>query len=213
MSVGLALSPLPVAAVMIMLMTARAGRNGPAFLVGWSIGILTVGLVVFVIPGIHTPRGEPAGLSGVLRIVLGAGLLLLAVLQWRRRPVADAPVEVPRLLTRLDGIGVVQALIIGFLLSGVNPANTVLSASGAAVIDASPVEGAERVVALLVFAAIGSVTVALPVAVYFFVRQRAEAMFALMKDWLIRHNLTVMVVLLLAFGALLIGRGMEALAM
>jgi hypothetical protein len=212
LSVGVALSPLPIAAVIIMLMTARARANAPAFLLGWIVGILAVGVVAFVMPGIETARGEPTRLSGVIRVVLGVVLLLLSWRQWRQRPAPDAPVEVPRLLARLDQIGVAQSLTTGFLLSGVNPKNLLLVAAGAATIDASMLAVREQIIALLVFTTIASLTIALPIAGYFLARQSVEGMFGRWKDWLIRNNITVLIVLLLVFGTLLISRGIKILA-
>jgi hypothetical protein len=38
MAVGIALSPLPVASLIILLMTPQARTNAPAFLLGWIAG-------------------------------------------------------------------------------------------------------------------------------------------------------------------------------
>ena len=39
---GIALSPLPIAAIIMILMSARARTNAPAFLLGWFLGLLLV---------------------------------------------------------------------------------------------------------------------------------------------------------------------------
>ena len=212
MSAGIALSPLPVAAVIMILMSSSARTNAPAFLLGWILGILTVGLVVFLVPGIETARGDPTALSGMIRVVMGAALLFLSVHQWRQRPEPDKPIEVPKILAHLDQVNVVQSLITGFLLSGVNPKNLILCAAGAAMIDASRLNPGEQIISLLVFTAIASLTVAIPIAIYFLARHSAETIFSDWKDWLIKNNLTIKIVLLLVFGTLLIGRGMSIIA-
>ena len=102
MAVGVALSPIPVAAILVILMSARAATNAPAFLLGWMAGILTIGLIVSLMPGLLTARGEPTQLSGLTRVALGAALLLLAGHQWRQRPAPEAVGNVPPLLARLD---------------------------------------------------------------------------------------------------------------
>ena len=212
MAVGVAVSPPAVAAVIIMLMTPQARTNAPAFLLGWIVGILTVGLITFMIPGIETARGEPTPLSGLIRIILGFVLLLLSWRQWRQRPKPDEPVKVPELLARLDKFGMAHSLTTGFLLSGINPKNLVLVAAGAATIDESMLSPELQVIVLLVFTAIASLSVGLPVAAYFLARHSVEDMFARWKDRPIENNMTVLIVLLLVFGALLIGRGMKILA-
>lgn len=212
MAVGIALSPLPIASVIIILMTPQAKSNAPALLLGWIVGILTVGFITFMMPGIETARGEPTPLSGLIRIILGIGLLLLSWHQWRQRPKPDEPVKVPKLLARLDKLGIAHSLATGFLFSGVNPKNLVLIAAGAATIDASMLSPKSQIIALLVFTAIASLSVALPVTAYFLARHSVEGMFARWKDSLIANNVTVLIVLLLVFGTLLIGRGMRILA-
>jgi hypothetical protein len=211
MAVGVALSPLPVAAVIIILMSGRAGTNAPAFLFGWISGILAVGAIIFVVPGIDTERGEPTVLSGWFRIILGVALLLLSVRQWRQRRLPDAPAETSSFLASLDHIGMLKSSMSGFLLSGVTPKNMLLVAAGAVRIDASMLGPGAQFTALLVFSAIASLGVAAPVAGYFLARQTAEAAFSHWKVWLINNNAAVLILLFLVLGVLLIGRGMKIL--
>ena len=42
-AVGVGLSPVPIIAVVVMLATPRARANGPAFLLGWLVGLAVVG--------------------------------------------------------------------------------------------------------------------------------------------------------------------------
>jgi len=211
MAVGIAISPIPVTAVMMILTSTQARTNAPAFLLGWFLGILLVGFVVFLLPGIETARGQPTALSGLIRIILGVALLFLCVRQWWQRTAPDEPVKGPKVLARLDQMTVIQSSISGFLFSSANPKNLFLSAVGAATVDASMLVPGEQLIALLVFSAIASLTIAVPVAGYFLARHSAEAIFGTCKDWLIRHNANMIIVLLLVFGALLIGQGMKIL--
>jgi hypothetical protein len=204
-----ALSPIPVAAILIILMSARARTNAPAFLLGWMAGILTIGLVVSLMPGLLTARGEPTQLSGLTRVALGIALLLLAVRQWRQRPEPDAAVDVPPLLARLDSIGIMQSSITGFLLSAIHPKNLILDAAGAAAIDASMLDSATQYTALVIFTLIASVGIIIPIAAYFIAKRRVGTLLGRWKDWLIRKNIQVMIVLLLILGALLIARGLH----
>jgi len=211
MAVGVALSPIPVAAILVMLMSARAGTNAPAFLLGWMAGILAIGLVVSLMPGLLTARGEPTQLSGLTRVALGTALLLLAGHQWRQRPAPEAAVKVPPLLAHLDTIGVMQSSITGFLLSAIHPKNLILNAAGAAAIDAAVLDSAAQYMALVIFALIASVSIAVPIGVYFVARRKVGDLLGRWKDWLIRNNVQVMVALLLILGGLLIARGVHIL--
>ena len=207
MALGIALSPLPIAAVIMMLMTARAQVNAPAFLLGWILGLLAVGAVVFLIPVSQTEKGAPTALAGYLRITLGALLLFMAVRQWQTRPGPDETVEVPRLLAGLDDFTGKKSLLTGFMLVAINPKNLPLCAAGAAAIDLVTNSVTAQVGAYLVFTAIASFTIVFPIIAYLAAKQKAERLFASWKDWLIRNNQTVLAVILLLVGGLLVARG------
>jgi hypothetical protein len=69
--VGVALSPFPIVAVVLMLVTERARLNGPVL--GWLAGLALVGTVVLVIasPADASENGQPATWVGVLKLILG----------------------------------------------------------------------------------------------------------------------------------------------
>ena len=48
-AVGVALSPIPIIGVVLMLGTPRARSNGPAFILGWLIGLTVVGTIVLLV--------------------------------------------------------------------------------------------------------------------------------------------------------------------
>jgi hypothetical protein len=51
LAVGVALSPVPIIAVALMLMSQRARLNGPLFVIGWLIGLAVIGVVVLAVAG------------------------------------------------------------------------------------------------------------------------------------------------------------------
>jgi hypothetical protein len=88
LAVGVALSPVPIIAVALMLMSQRARLNGPLFVIGWLIGLAVIGVVVLAVagPADASSHGKPATWVSVLKLVLGLLLLLVAVRQWHGRP-------------------------------------------------------------------------------------------------------------------------------
>ncbi len=209
LAIGVALSPIPIAAVIVMLSTANARANASAFVVAWVLGILAVGLTVFAIPGLETNRGDPTKLSGAIRCALGLLLIALAWKQWRTRPAGHEDAKVPAWMAKLDSGGVGQSAWMGFLLSAVNPKNLVLTGAAAAVIDASRLDPMQQFLTLLSYAGLASVTVAVPVMGFFVFGRRAEATLNGLKDWLIDNNATVMTVLLVVLAAVVLIEGVE----
>ena len=212
MAVGIALSPVPVAAILTILLSARP-QNAPAFLFGWLIGILFIGVIVFLIPGLKTAGGEPTSLSGWIRLILGGVLLVLAVKQWRQRPSVDDPVEVPRVFSKLSSPSTGKTLALGFLMSALNPKNMLLTFAGTASIYASKTTPSEQAIALTIYAIVASLSVGLPIIGYKLFTERVQSVLVDSKDWLIRNNAGVVTALLFVFGALIIGNGLKVLSL
>ena len=72
LAVGIALSPIPIIAVVLMLTSRRAKVNGPAFVLGWLIGLGIVGAIVLAVAGTGgaSKSGAPATwLSWVMTVL------------------------------------------------------------------------------------------------------------------------------------------------
>lgn len=176
------------------------------------VGLLFIGAMVFLIPGLDTVRGEPTPLSGWLRLMLGSILLVLAVWQWRHRPSSDDPVELPKALSKLDSISAGKTLAIGFSLSTFNPKNLLLTFAGAASIDASMATPTQQAIALFVYATVASLSVGIPIMGHILSAERFQTSLVDWRDWLIKNNTSVVIALLLVFGALIIGNGLKVLS-
>jgi hypothetical protein len=212
-AVGVGLSPIPIVAVVLMLVSARARVNGPAFLVGWVAGLAAIGVVVLGVlgPSKTTSGGEPATWSGWARIGLGALLVGVAVRQWRARPGPDDEPAMPKWMGAIDDVSPPKALGAGAVLAGVNPKNLILAVTAALAITQAGVSGAQQAVAYSVFVLIGSVGVGIPVVLFFALGDRSRAMLDDLKSWMGRHNKAIMSVICLVIAAKLVGDGISAL--
>ncbi|MEN8039971.1 MAG: GAP family protein [Actinomycetota bacterium] len=209
-AIGVAVSPVPIAAAIVILFTPKAKTNAPVFMVGWIAGILVAGSIVLVIPGMET-GGEPSTTSGVIKGLLGVLLLVLAVGAWRKRPKPGESAEAPKWMDTIDSFSPGKSFGMGFLLSGLNPKNLLLVVAAAATISAAGLATGETVTALLIFTLIAASTVIIPVVGYLIVGEGADTLLTSAKDWLIQNNSVVMSVLLLVIGVSLVGDAVEIL--
>ena len=213
LGVGVALSPVPIIAVVLMLGTPRGRVNGPAFVLGWIVGLAVVGAVVLLVAGGAgaSDDAEPATGVGVLKIVLGVLLALIAVRQWRGRPRGGASGALPKWMRTIDTFTAARSAGIGVALSAVNPKNLLLTVGAAAAIAQTGVDTGEQAVALAVFIFVGTLGPGAPVAIYFALGERAKRLLDELKAWLGAHNAAIMAILCLVIGVKLIGDGISVL--
>jgi hypothetical protein len=206
-AVGVAISPMPIVAVVLMLLSAKARVNGPAFLVGWIVAIAGAGVVLLAIAAPTDPSdgGEPADWINWLKLVLGLLLVLVAVRQWRNRPEPGEEPPPPKWMGALDGFTGVKAFGTAVLLAVVNPKNLILIVGGAAAVAQTEASGGEQAVAWAIFTVIASIGVAVPVAIYFLMGDRAGLILDRVKARMAHGNAAIMAVLCLVIGAKLIG--------
>jgi threonine/homoserine/homoserine lactone efflux protein len=206
LAIGVAISPIPIIGVVLMLVTSRARANGPAFVVGWLLGLSIVGAIVLLVsPSGTSDGGSPATWVSSLKLLLGALLVLMAAKQWRGRPHGDEQAATPKWMGAIDGFNALKALGAGVVLSAANPKNLLLAIAAAAAIVQTDIPGGEQAISYAVFALIGTVGVAVPVVIFFALGDRAGPILQRLKSWLAQNNGVIMAVLLLIIGAKLIG--------
>lgn len=213
-AVGVAISPFPIIASVLLLGTPRGRVNGPAFLLGCALGTATVGTIVLVVAAgaSASEDGAPATWVSGLQLVLGLLLGLIAVKQWRGRPRAGETAPAPKWMSSLDSFGPPRALGAGVVLTALNPKNLILTVAGAAAIAQTGIPGGEQAVALAIFVLIGCIGVATPVAIAFVMGDRSRDVLDGIKDWMARNNAVIMVVILALIGAKLIGDAIGGLS-
>jgi hypothetical protein len=215
LAIGVAISPVPIIALILMLITPKAKTNGTAFAFGWVLGLCVVGfggLLIANAADLSTGQSAETGVAWG-KVVLGVLFLWLALKQWRARPKAGEEAAMPAWMGAIDAFTAGKALGLGAALSGVNPKNLILTLSAAATVAEVPdLSGAERAVSMLVFIVIASLTVLAPLVVYLAMGAKAEEILSGWKAWLSLHDSAIMFVLFLVFGMVLIGKGMGVLS-
>ena len=211
MAIGLMLSPFPVLALLIILMTANARQNSFGFMIGWFLGIMAVALLTFLVPAIAGGNREPSVASGWIRLTFGVLLLIGAVKQFNKRPGKGETPQIPRLIERLDRVGVGASLFTGFLLSGVNVKNLMFIAGGTLTIIQAPGAISAHLLAFVIFTLIGTLLLFLILMVYFVLGDKAQQALMTSRKWLTQHVYVVLAALLFFISAILLSQAGEIL--
>jgi threonine/homoserine/homoserine lactone efflux protein len=213
LALGIAVSPIPIIAVILMLFAPRARVTSFGFMVGWIIGIL-VAVVVFLVVAANSSMGStdsPSTFASWVKLVLGLAVIFLAYRQWRGRPEPGAAATLPKWMSAIDSFTPAKAAGLGFALAAVNPKNLAMAIAAGVAIAGGHLSTGGNIVAVLVFTVLACCTVAVPVIAYAVAADRMRAPLDRLKGWLEANNATVMSVLMLVIGTVLIGKGLGAL--
>ena len=213
LAVGVALSPLPIVAVILMLFSKNARGTSLGFLLGWILGLSVVSMAVVLIanPAQQTTGGTASPLSAIVHLLLAVLFFFLAYRNWIKRPKPGEQAEMPKWMSGIDAMTPGKALGLGVALSGVNPKNLALAVSVGVVIASAGLNSAQTITALVIFIVLGCVTVAAPVIANLALGDKATPTLNSWKGWLIQNNATVMMVLFVVFGFVMLGKGLGPL--
>ena len=111
----MAISPVPIIAVILMLFSRRATVNGPIFLLGWVLALGVLSAVVYVLAYQSNPTTSSSANDTISwgKIVLGVLFLLLAVRQWRSRPKPGTKPGIPKWMAGVDTLTPGKAFVLG----------------------------------------------------------------------------------------------------
>ena len=212
LAVGIAISPIPIIAVILMLLSPRAKGTSVGFMIGWLLGII-IAIIVFTLLSSVLPQHSVGGSSvaGVIKIVFGVLLLFLALRQWRARPAEGEPASLPKWMSAIDSMTAGKAFGLAFLLAAVNPKNLLLAASAGLIIGGAGLGGGQGLaLVIIVFVLLAACTVVIPLIGYLIASARLAGPLDRLRGWLVENNATIMSVLLLVIGVAVIGKGLSS---
>lgn len=212
LAVGVAISPIPLIATLLMLMSPRAKTTASAFAVGWLVGCAAVTSLCVVVAGSLSPSGsdESGPVPAAAKIVLGLALLGLALRAWLSRPGAEDEPVLPGWMSAIDAFGAAKAGLLGCALAGANPKNFALAASAGLTIGGVGLSTGGLVLSVAVFTLLASISVVGLVVVNLVAAGRIAGTLSSLRAWLERYNGVVMAVLLSVIGAQVLGQGIAA---
>ena len=213
LGIGVAVSPVAVIAAILLLVSPDGRTKASLFVTGWVLALAALGGAAVALEealGIGD-SADPRRVVAVMTLVLGVVLLGFGLMRWRGRPAPGDDEPTPAWMTAVNAATPARALGLGSLLAVAKPKNLILTLAAATVIAERAGSAAGSVAALAAYLVIASASVATPLVVAVALRDRAGPVLERWKVSLLAHNKAIMAVVFVAFGLLLVWKGVAGL--
>ncbi len=208
-AVGVAISPVAVAAVLWLLTCPRAVANAISFLVGWTFVVAAATVVlVLLVDQAGLTDSDPLWIS-LAELVIGAAFLLAGLAVWRQRHDRQ-PGSVPW-VSAVDAFTMARSAGLGVVLSAANPKVVALSLGAAFALMQADTEAGVAAKTIVLYSVIGAAGVSIPVALYLSAPHRVSSLLARLRSWLSRHETTILTTLGVLIGATFLVDGLDNL--
>jgi Sap, sulfolipid-1-addressing protein len=209
-AVALAFSSVPLTVTILILLSPNRGRAAFPFLVGWVIGVAAVIILSAVgAAALSKPlRRRPDTAFVVLEIVIGTALMVLAAIYLRRR--SQTRTGLPRWLAAVDSFGPVVSFGIAVVLS-FRPKGLLLGVAGGLALGTASVEADEAVLLIIIYTAIATSTVVIPIVGAFVAPEKMEPRLVSARDWLAANGRILTSLMMFMIGVVILGSGLRDL--
>jgi threonine/homoserine/homoserine lactone efflux protein len=174
---------------------------------GWLIGLFALAALFLEISSLIGGLGKPPSWASWLRIVIGAALIVFGIFRWLTRDRAHTPGWMRTLTT----ITPPRAAITAAALTVINPKVLFVCAAAGLAIGTAGLGAAGAWSAVVYYMLVAGSSVALPVLAYALSGNRLDPPLARLKDWMERHNATLVAVILVVIGILVLYKGIHGL--
>lgn len=211
-ALAVAISSVPIMATILILLSPKRGQSALPFLIGWVLGIATVVSVCTafaqLIPASRSPR-RPETVIGIAEMLVGAALVVIAVIAWRRAR-RNPSAAMPKWLDAVGSFGPWSSFGVAFALN-LRPKGLLLAIAAGLALRADDLSLGESAVAIAIYTLIGCSTVAVPIIVTLVAPERMEPRLVSAKEWITRNNGTITALILVMIGVVIIGTGLGRL--
>jgi len=203
------LSPLNIIPTILLLFTENPLVGALGFLAGFTVGVAGVlaALVVVADAVDLSPSADHSTWAGILKLAIGAYLVVAAFWKFRNRPRPGEAGSMPKWMEGLTGYTPMKSLGTGVVLGALNPKNVVVGLAAAVTIASADLSVAQQIGAGAVYVLVAIVGVVTPIVTMTVLGGGAPGVLRGWRSWLDHNSATVMSVLFLVFGVVLIGQG------
>lgn len=207
-AVAVALSPMPIAALILILLSYKARLNSILYMLGWVIGVaVNVAVFAYIFNAQQSVTHQSkSSVGAIIDLILGLFLLWLAFKQWRSRPKAGETPTIPKWMQAVESISPFKSFLIAFALITVNAKNTVLDIAAGVLIAQKAVTVSEQIIAITVYTVIASLTIIIPVLAFLLFGKKLDNVLNNTKQWFIHNSATILFVLFLILGVDILGK-------
>lgn len=207
-ALGVAVSPIPIGAALVILSGPGALTNSLWFASGWIVGVaIAAGTLTVAVAALDVTNSKPAVIA-VLDLALGLAFVLVAVRLWAGPTVGH---RTERWLRRVDHLTPRRCGALGAVLSAANPKVLALALGAAVSVAKSSARALPAVGGAALFVAVGSLGVVLPAVAYAARPARGAQLLGRLRGWLAVHERAILTVLSIGIAALFIQSGLSAL--
>ena len=207
-SLGIALSPVPIGASVLLLSCRDGLAKGASFALGWVAGLAAVAVVMkLLVDWADLSSSDQLWISAP-ELLLGIAFLTVSVAIWvwrDRRRSSPAWLDAVEHFTRIRSAGA------GIVLSALNPKVAALTLGAILALAQVDAGNSETLWTLVLFVAIGTLGVAIPVLLARATPNRTTAVLTRLHPWLERHDAAVLIVLGLVVGVIFVVDGLRGL--
>jgi len=210
-AVALAVSSVPITVTILILLSPNRNKTALPFLIGWVVGLVAVIGVSAVsaqaFPDI--PRGAQQKVTVILETLIGAALIVLGVVQIRRRSRAAAG-GMPRWLSAVNSFNGLVSFAVAVVLN-LRPKGLLLGVTAGLILHAATLQDGEAAVLIVIYTLIASSTVVIPIVASFLARRKAEPKLISVRDWITTNGQVLTGAMMFMIGVVILGSGLTHL--
>lgn len=202
-------SPLSIIPAVLVLHAPHPRRASLAYLTGWLVGLSALTAVGIGLANmLESMRHEPPHWASWVRIGVGSALIVFGVIRWLTRRGHD---HLPGWLRIFTTTTPWRAGALGAALTVANLKVPFICAVAGLAMDADALGTEGTVLSAALFVAIAASSVAIPVLAYAVAGERLDPPLERLKEWLVKHNVAAVAVILVLIGIVVLFKGVHAL--